>query len=69
MGFPAASVLALAVALIAGATRAESINPEADCLLACAGQYSACIAAQTTTQSACMVQNEACQKVCKGKKN
>jgi hypothetical protein len=66
MGFLAAAILALAVALIASAS---SIASETDCLLACASQYNACIAAQVTTQGACMVQNEACQKACKRKKN
>jgi hypothetical protein len=69
MGFPAASVLALAIAAIAGASRAEGVDFEANCLLACASQYKVCITAQTTTQGACMAQNEVCQKVCKAKKN
>jgi hypothetical protein len=69
MGFLAGAILALAVALTASASRAAGIASETDCLLACASQYNACIAAQVTTQGACMVQNEACQKACKGKKN
>ena len=69
MGISAAAILALAGALVAGASRAEGIGLEADCLLACSSQYNACVAAQVTTQGACMLQNEACQKACKGKKN
>jgi len=69
MGFPVAAMLALAVALISSASRADGVDAEADCLLKCSGQYNICLASQVSTQAACMVQNEARQRACKEKKD
>ena len=69
MGFPVAAMLVLAVALISSASRADGVDAEADCLLKCSGQSNICLASQVSTQAACMVQNEACQRACKEKKD
>jgi len=47
----------------------DGVDAEADCLLKCSGQYNICLASQVSTQAACMVQNEACQRACKEKKD
>ena len=52
MGFPVAAMLALAVALISSASRADGVDAEADCLLKCSGQYNICLASQVSTQAA-----------------
>jgi hypothetical protein len=69
MRFSATVILALAIALITGASRAAGTVSEADCFLACGGQYNACIAAQVTTQGACVAQHQICQTACKEKKH
>jgi hypothetical protein len=69
MGFLATAVLALAVTLIAGASRAEGLDSMENCLLACSNQYSACVTAQVTTQGACAEEHELCRPACERKKN